>query len=85
VVSDTILGPYTSAETTIAYPLDKGGAIDPSGFTDTDGKKHYVMYKVDGNSLGDGGMCGNNDHSHSTPLMLQPLKDDGISPIGDPV
>lgn len=44
-----------------------------------------MVYKVDGNNPGGGGKCGNDDHSHSIPLMLQPLKDDGVSPIGDPV
>lgn len=44
-----------------------------------------MVYKVDGNNLGGGGKCRNESHTHSTPLMLQRLKDDGVSPNGDPI
>lgn len=83
--ADNILGPYTAEALPIACPLSQGGAIDPSGFTDTDGT-HYVVYKVDGNSIGHGGSCGNTvDPIVPTPLMLQQLEDDGVTPINDPV
>ena len=61
-----------------------GGAIDPAGFTDTDGS-HWVVYKVDGNSLGGGGLCGNADGSNPTPIMLQQLDNDGVTPVGAPI
>lgn len=32
----------------------QGGAIDPAGFVESDGS-HYVVYKIDGNSIGHGG------------------------------
>lgn len=82
--SDTVLGPYTPQASPIACPLSAGGAIDPAGFTDTDGT-HYVVYKVDGNSVGNGGSCGNTEAPIvPTPLMLLELKDDGITPVGNP-
>ncbi|KAL4903106.1 hypothetical protein BDW74DRAFT_179977 [Aspergillus multicolor] len=76
--SVTITGPYTPTETSFACPLDLGGAIDASGFTDADGSR-YVVYKVDGNSL-------NNDGTmHSTPIMLQKVQNDGITPDGEAI
>jgi beta-xylosidase len=84
-IASTILGPYTAINTPIACPLSQGGAIDPSGFTDTDGT-HYVVYKVDGNSIGHGGDCNNGVAPIvSTPLMLQQLAEDGVTPVGNPV
>lgn len=69
-----------------ACPLKQGGAIDPAGFIDSSSGAVYVVYKVDGNSLGGGGPCGNADHTHSTPIMLQEVSpSDGISRIGDPI
>jgi len=83
--SNSILGPYTAADTPLACPLSAGGAIDSSGFTDTDGT-HYVVYKVDGNSIGHGGPCGNADAPIvPTPLMLQQLASDGVTAVGDPM
>lgn len=82
--SSTVEGPYTASNTIFACPLAQGGAIDPSGFTDSDGTL-YVTYKIDGNSLGGGGTCGNGDGSHSTPLMLQPVGADGVTPSGPAV
>ena len=65
--------------------LRRGGAIDPDGFLDSDGRR-YVTYKIDGNSLGGGGPCGNADGSHSTAIMLQEVNTlDGITHIQDPV
>ncbi|KAL6718139.1 hypothetical protein ACLMJK_004226 [Lecanora helva] len=82
--STMALGPYKASDTPLACPLDVGGAIDPSSFIDTDGTR-YVVYKVDGNSLGGGGTCGNGDESHGTPIMLQALEADGVTPSGEPV
>ncbi|CAD6571184.1 MAG: hypothetical protein ASARMPREDX12_006496 [Alectoria sarmentosa] len=77
----TVEGPYTASDTAFACPLDQGGAIDPAGFTDSDGSL-YVVYKVDGNSLGGGGTCGNGDGAYSTPIMLQGVEADGITMTG---
>lgn len=82
--SEDVQGPYFSSTQPLACPLDQGGAIDPAGFTDADGTR-YVVYKVDGNSLGGGGTCGNGDYSHRTPILLQKLKADGVTRDGNPV
>lgn len=72
----SVTGPYTPADNAIACPLDQGGAIDADGFKD--GDTFYVVYKIDGNSLnGDG-------TTHPTPIMLQALNSDAVTPNGDP-
>lgn len=75
---------YTASDTEFACPLSQGGAIDPAGFQDSDGSL-YVVYKIDGNSLGGGGTCGNGNDAYSTPTMLQAVEADGVTPTGDPV
>lgn len=75
--SSSIEGPYTPRDSPLACPADKGGAIDPDGYDD-DGTL-YVTYKVDGNSLNSGGSL------HPTPIMLQKLESDGVTPDGDAV
>ena len=78
-------GPYAPSDTPFACPLDIGGAIDAAGYVNDDGSV-YVVYKVDGNSLGGGGACGNGDGSHSTPIMLQQVSPkDGITYVGNPI
>lgn len=88
-IADQPTGPFVPSNTPLACPLDKGGAIDPAGFLDKDGTR-YVVYKVDGNSIGHGGTspveCNNSiEPLVPTPLVLQKLQDDGVTPIGDPV
>lgn len=74
--STSITGPYTPEDSALACPLDQGGAIDADGFSD--GGTFYVVYKIDGNSLdGDG-------TTHATPIMLQGLNSDAVTPNGDP-
>ncbi|KAI4723398.1 Arabinanase/levansucrase/invertase [Aureobasidium sp. EXF-10727] len=78
-------GPYTPQATPLVCPLDQGGAIDSDNFMDIDGTQ-YVVYKVDGNAIGHGGVCGNTVAPIvNTPIMLQKLADDGITPVGSPV
>lgn len=70
--ADNVAGPYTAtSDTSFACPLDIGGAIDPAGFRDDDGT-YYVVYKVDGNSVGQG-----------TPILLQRMESDAVTPTGD--
>ena len=69
--------------TPVSY-YSQGGAIDPAGFTDTDGTL-YIVYKIDGNALGGGGACGNGNLAYATPIMLQRLAPDGITPVGTPI
>ncbi|KAL1998382.1 hypothetical protein VTN02DRAFT_6296 [Thermoascus thermophilus] len=78
-------GPYIPQPEPFVCRLDQGGSIDPSGFLDRDGSR-YVVYKVDGNSVGNGGDCNNGvPPLKPTPIMLQRVADDGITPIGDAV
>jgi len=60
--SKTVTGPYNPVgSTALICPLSQGGAIDASGVVD--GYNRYIVYKVDGNSIGHGGACGNNSMS----------------------
>lgn len=78
-------GPYEPLNETLACPVDQGGAIDPAGFQDVDGSL-YVVYKVDGNNIGHGGLCGNTKAPIvPTPIMLQKLLSDGTTPSGNAV
>ncbi|KAI1415374.1 glycoside hydrolase family 43 protein [Hypoxylon sp. FL1857] len=84
-VSDSVTGPFVPDEEPFACNLTIGGSIDASGFEDVDGKR-YVLYKIDGNSVGHGGSCSNTVRPIvSTPIMLQEVGDDGVTKIGDPV
>lgn len=75
-------GPYTPLSSPFACNLDQGGSIDPSGFLDKDGTR-YVVYKIDGNSIGNGGDCNNGIAPlKPTPIMLQKVADDGVTPVG---
>ncbi|KIV85148.1 hypothetical protein PV11_00880 [Exophiala sideris] len=85
--SKNITGPYVPLSQPFACPniTTKGGAIDPDGFHDIATNKRYVVYKVDGNSLGHGGACMNSVAPIvPTPLMLQQVAADGVTPIGKP-
>lgn len=84
--SKSIMGPYTPQAKPLACPdLDTlGGAIDPDGFFDESTGKRWITYKVDGNSLGHGGSCMNSiPPIMSTPIVLQEVAQDGITPIGE--
>ncbi|KAI0480181.1 glycoside hydrolase family 43 protein [Xylariaceae sp. FL0804] len=82
------LGPWTFGAEPWACPYDEGGAIDASGFTDArDGGRQYVAYKVDANSEGGGGPCGNEgggNYGDDTPILLQEVDPrDGVTQVGD--
>jgi hypothetical protein len=79
------LGPFSPLPTPIACPIAQGGAIDAAAFTDHD-LTPYVLFKIDGNNIGHGGECGNTvQPREQTPIMLQKLHTDGVSPDGLPV
>lgn len=82
--SSTIEGPYTPYDEPLNCDLAAGGAIDPDGFTDPITGNRYVVYKVDGNSLGNGGACSNDAPPIvATPILLQQVSsDDGYTAIG---
>ncbi|KAJ7053891.1 glycosyl hydrolase [Mycena amicta] len=80
-----IRGPYTPIQSTLACPISQGGAIDPAGHHHPDGSL-YVVYKIDGNSLGHGGSCNNGVAPIvSTPIMLQKVAADGHTLVGSAV
>jgi len=56
----------------LVCPVDEGGAIDPSTFTDVDGTR-YLLWKTDGNCC-----------SLDTWIEIAPLSDDGLSLVGPP-
>ncbi|KIX09311.1 uncharacterized protein Z518_00390 [Rhinocladiella mackenziei CBS 650.93] len=79
-------GPFTPVQTPLFCDLSAGGAIDADGFNDPPTHRQYVVYKVDGNSVGNGGECANTVSPIApTPLVLQEVDpDDGYSLIGTP-
>jgi len=44
-------------------------AIDSSGFYDPRTRTQYVVYKIDGNAKGRGGMCNKSAKSSQTPYI----------------
>lgn len=84
--SNIVTGPYIPQNTPFACPLAQGGAIDPDGYQDPLDGSRYVVYKVDGNSIGHGGDCMNTVAPIvPTPLMLQKVDKDGVTQLGGPV
>lgn len=83
-ISDSVTGPYVPYLNPMICP--DGGAIDPAGFYDRSTGKRYIIYKIDSNSLGHGGLCRNDVLPIvPTPLILQEVNpDDGVTLIGPP-
>lgn len=84
----SVMGPYTPQVTPFACPdpATWGGAIDPDGFLDESTGRRWVTYKIDGNSNGHGGSCGNMVAPQKpTPIILQEVAEDGIRLIGDAI
>lgn len=84
-VADDVLGPYVSnSDEPFACPLEQGGALDASYFKD--GDRYFSLYKIDANSMGNGGSCGNTvDPIVTTPIVIQEVQADGTTKIGDPI
>lgn len=73
-IADKVTGPYTkTSDKPFACPDPDtlGGAIDSAFFKDPDSGNLYIVYKVDGNSVG-----------KQTPILLQQVGDDGFTPVG---
>ncbi|KAF2101106.1 Arabinanase/levansucrase/invertase [Rhizodiscina lignyota] len=82
-VSPSIYGPFIPHSEPMFCPHSTGGAIDPSSFRDADGQR-YVVYKVDGNAVGNGGSCGNLvEPIVTTPIVLHKVWGDGIQLIDE--
>jgi beta-xylosidase len=81
-----ITGPWTAKDEAWACDLAQGGSIDPSGFHDEETGRRFVVYKIDGNSIGNGGNCNNGVNPIvATPIMLQEVGPDGITRIGQAI
>ncbi len=70
--ADSPLGPYKDKGTPLVCK-DKMGVIDASYFKDPADGKHYVIWKDDGNAIG-----------QKTPVFIQPLTEDGLNTTGKP-
>lgn len=78
-------GPYIPLNESLVCPYTQGGAIDPYGFVGRAGTP-WLLYKVDGNSIGAGGPCSNMEAPQKpTPIMLQKMQSDGITLDGEPI
>ncbi|EME78202.1 glycoside hydrolase family 43 protein, partial [Pseudocercospora fijiensis CIRAD86] len=74
-------GPYEPLDEPLACPIKEGGAIDPEAIRDVDGSI-WVTWKVDGNNIGRGGVCGNTfDPQTPTPIMIQKMQADGVTAV----
>ncbi|QDS75065.1 hypothetical protein FKW77_006674 [Venturia effusa] len=81
--SSSIEGPYSPSPNIFSCDEARGGSIDASGFYDPNTQKRFVTWKIDQNSQGNGGNCGNGIAPFvSTPILLQEVADDGVTPIG---
>ncbi|KAK7737753.1 hypothetical protein SLS53_006373 [Cytospora paraplurivora] len=87
--SNKIEGPYTPRSSPAICPdiPSTGGAIDSSSFYDAVHNKRYIVYKEDGNSVGNGGDCNNGIAPiHPTPIKLQEVNvNDWTTPVGGPI
>ncbi|KAF8317376.1 hypothetical protein DL93DRAFT_2165636 [Clavulina sp. PMI_390] len=77
--SSTAEGPFVPFGTPICN-ITQGGSIDPAGFQDYDGRQ-YVVWKIDGSSIGKGGDCGNDGWSPIGPQVQLLDKDDSDGPL----
>ncbi|KAF2170694.1 glycoside hydrolase family 43 protein [Zasmidium cellare ATCC 36951] len=84
--SANIAGPYNdSSSEPWVCPQEAGGAIDAAGFLDSDNTR-YVLYKIDGPAVNNGGYCASQDNIvTNTSLMLQQTQSDGYTKVGSPV
>lgn len=85
--SQSITGPFVPVgNDPLICPTSQGGAIDPAGFVDPADGKRYIVYKIDGNTIGHGGDCSNTKEPIvPTPLLLQQVSSDGLTLVGGPV
>lgn len=79
------VGPFVASEEPLFCDFKRGGSIDPDGFLDPVTGKRFIVYKMDGNAVGHGGLCGNTiEPIIDTPLILQEVDvKDGVTLIGE--
>lgn len=83
--SRTALGPFTPQSSPLVCDAAGGGVIDPSGYDD--GVNRWILWKVDGNSLGGATTCQGGKPSgayKSTPIKIQRMARDATTLLDSP-
>ncbi|KAI1300600.1 glycoside hydrolase family 43 protein [Xylaria venustula] len=83
--SATALGPFTPQAAPLVCDDAGGGIIDPSGYDD--GTDRWLLWKVDGNSLGGATTCQGGTPSGSyisTPIKIQRVARDALTLLDSP-
>ncbi|KAI1109550.1 glycoside hydrolase family 43 protein [Nemania sp. NC0429] len=83
--SPTALGPFTPKSAPLICNDAGGGVIDASGYDD--GVDRWILWKVDGNSLGGATTCQGGAPSgayKSTPIMIQRMARDALTLLDGP-
>ncbi|OTA95508.1 glycoside hydrolase family 43 protein [Hypoxylon sp. CO27-5] len=83
--STTALGPFTPQSQPLICDGANGGVIDPAGYDD--GTNRWIMWKVDGNSLGGATTCQGGTPSGSykpTPIKIQRMARDALTLLDSP-
>ncbi|KAI0888738.1 glycoside hydrolase family 43 protein [Annulohypoxylon maeteangense] len=78
--STTAIGPFTPQSNPLICDTSGGGVIDASGYDD--GTDRWILWKVDGNSLGGATTCQGGTPSgsyKSTPIKIQKMARDAIT------
>ncbi|KAH9908491.1 glycoside hydrolase family 43 protein [Xylariomycetidae sp. FL2044] len=78
--STTAIGPFTPTNSPLLCDTAGGGVIDPSGYDD--GVDRWILWKVDGNSLGGATSCQSGTPSGSykpTPIKIQRVARDATT------
>jgi hypothetical protein len=84
--SSAAAGPYTPAGSPLICDDADGGVIDPSGYDD--GVNRWILWKVDGNSLGGATTCQGGAPTgstyKSTPIKIQRMARDALTLLDSP-
>lgn len=83
--STTAMGPFTPQDQPLICDDANGGVIDPAGYDD--GTNRWIMWKVDGNSLGGATTCQGGAPSgdyRPTPIKIQRMTRDGLTLLDSP-
>ncbi|KAI0387376.1 glycoside hydrolase family 43 protein [Hypomontagnella monticulosa] len=83
--SNTALGPFTPQAQPLICDSVNGGVIDASGYDD--GSNRWILWKVDGNSLGGATTCQGGTPSGAykpTPIKIQRMARDALTLLDSP-
>lgn len=84
--SSKAMGPFTPQQQPLICDAAGGGVIDPSGYDD--GVDRWILWKVDGNSLGGATTCQGRRSSgtvyKSTPIRIQRMARDAMTLLDSP-